>query len=244
MDRLLSATSVVICLWLMAPIAYVLSQGSFEYNLFLECLPFLGTSLLLSFMSATVSIALALPVALVSTTPSRIGVVLSMVSGLLLAVPDVVLGVALLMLYGKTGIFGILLGDVFVNSWLGLLVAQLYCLAPYCMVLVTQVFRNTNREVLEAAYALGASRSSVIFHIYLKGNIKSFFRILVTCTSFGLSMFGVIVIFAYFPKVMTTEIFERFQLFQFDDAMAFAGYLLMTSFVLYTAATFIERRKE
>jgi ABC-type sulfate transport system permease component len=56
-------------------------------------------------------------------------------------------------------------------------------------------------------------------------------------------MFGVIVVFAYWPKVMTTEIFERFHLFEFDDAMSFATYLLILAFLLYGIATAIERRR-
>lgn len=243
MGRLLLVTNGVICAWLMAPILYVLGQGSFDVALLRECLPALGTSLLLSALASLCAILLAIPVAFAMVNPNRMGKVLALVSGLLLAVPDVVLGVALLMLYGKSGLFGLLFGDIFVNTWLGLLVAQLYCLTPYCIVLVTQVFRNTNKDILEAAYALGATRWDAVIQIYLRCNLRSLIRVFVTCTSFGLSMFGVIVVFAYWPKVMTTEIFERFHLFEFDNAMALSTYLLVTSFILYGIATVIEHRR-
>jgi ABC-type sulfate transport system permease component len=227
----------------MAPVLYVLSQFSFDSTKLIECLPSLGTSLLLSALASLVALVLAFPVAFATVIPSRIGTIMSLVSGLLLAVPDIVLGVALLMLYGKSGIFGLMFGDIFVNTWLGLLVAQLYCLTPYCIVLVMQVFRNTNKDILEAAYALGATRWTVAIHIYLRSNLRGLTRVYVTCVSFGLSMFGVIVVFAYWPKVMTTEIFERFHLFEFDDAMTFATYLLVLAFLLYGIATAIERRR-
>ncbi|BAW19165.1 hypothetical protein [Ralstonia phage RP31] len=243
MGRALSVTNGVICLWLMAPVLYVLSQFSFNVAVLVECLPALGTSLLLSALASLGALVLAFPVAFAMAVPSRAGTVMSLVSGLLLAVPDIVLGVALLMLYGKSGIFGMLFGDIFVNTWLGLLVAQLYCLTPYCIVLVAQVFRGTNRDILEAAYALGASRRTVAVQIYIRSNLRGLVRIFVTCTSFGLSMFGVIVVFAYWPKVMTTEIFERFHLFEFDNAMALSTYLLLLSFVLYVTATVIEKQR-
>ncbi|MGB9674760.1 MAG: ABC transporter permease subunit [Nanopusillaceae archaeon] len=161
-------------------------------------------------------------------------------SNITLSIPDIVMGIALLSSYGKNGLMGILFGNIFVNSAIGIVIAEIYIMLPYSINIVYSVFKNTNKSYVESAYALGATRFDVLRYIYIKLNKFLLIKSILLNISYGMSIFGVILIFSYYPKVMTTEIFEKFQLFEYNKALVFSSYLIILSFLIYAIVLLLE----
>ncbi|MEM0174029.1 MAG: ABC transporter permease subunit [Sulfolobaceae archaeon] len=227
--------------FLLLPIVFILANFNFNDLLLKAAISPLINSLLITSVASTICFVISLYLSYILIRKSNIFTnVFLMTLNLMLSIPDVVLGISLLILYGKNGIMSILFGNIFINTILGIILAEIYLILPYSVMLVYAIYKNVNQSYVESAVALGARQSDILWNVYVKFNLFLLLKVLLMNIAYGLSIFGVIVIFSYYPKVMTTAIFESFQTFEYQKALAFSSYLLTLSIILYCVVLILE----
>ncbi len=128
-------------------------------------------------------------------------------------IPRTAAGIALLLVFGRTGILGKAfahLGITFTDRLAGIVVAMLFVSVPLLVNTSRQAFQAVNRDLEQAAQVDGASAWKVwqislplAWRGVLNGAIMMFAR--------GISEFGAVIILAYSPKIVPVLIYERFQ---------------------------------
>lgn len=86
------------------------------------------------------------------------------------AVSPIVVGIALILVYGKTGWFGNALADVGIQvifSWPGIVLATVFVSLPFVAREVAPVLREIGDDQEQAAATLGASRWQIFWRITL-----------------------------------------------------------------------------
>jgi len=234
---------ILLVIWLLLPILYLFTQiHNLTIQLSSSTISAYVNTIITASIASGVSILIALPISLLSILyPTTLFILtVKKLPGLLLTIPDIVLGIMLLLVYGQNGIISFFFGNIVINTYLGIIIAQLYVTVPYSILILTTCFTNMDKELVESAYALGATEFQVIKNIYIKLNVIHFLRVFVLNIANSFAVFGTLVVVAYYPKVMTTEIFEAFQLFEYNKAFSLALLLTITALLLFIISSLIE----
>ena len=165
-----------------------------------------------------------------------------------LVLPPAVAGVALLMTFGRRGIFGGVLDDLGLHiafTPIAVIIVQVFIAAPFYIKSAALGFSNIDHE-LEQAAALDGASSTQIFRFLtiplswsalLGGSVMSWAR--------ALGEFGATIIFAgNFPgrtQTMPMAIYIGFEL-DLDIALTLSVILIMLSFLALFIAKFILNR--
>ena len=165
-----------------------------------------------------------------------------------LVLPPAVAGVALLMTFGRRGIFGGILDDLGLHiafTPIAVIIVQVFIAAPFYIKSAALGFSNIDHE-LEQAAALDGASSTQIFRFLtiplswsalLGGSVMSWAR--------ALGEFGATIIFAgNFPgrtQTMPMAIYIGFEL-DLDIALTLSVILIMLSFLALFIAKFILNR--
>ena len=165
-----------------------------------------------------------------------------------LVLPPAVAGVALLMTFGRRGIFGGILDDLGLHiafTPIAVIIVQVFIAAPFYIKSAALGFSNIDHE-LEQAAALDGASSTQIFRLLtiplswsalLGGSVMSWAR--------ALGEFGATIIFAgNFPgrtQTMPMAIYIGFEL-DLDIALTLSVILIMLSFLALFIAKFILNR--
>ncbi|AMD56777.1 hypothetical protein AWN88_00355 [Agrobacterium tumefaciens] len=167
--------TIVMMLFLIAPIAIVLltSLTPSSYVTFpptgvslrwfekvlsnSEFMVPLWNSIKLAFSATVISLALSVPAAITLVRrPNRWNALVEALILSPLAVPTIILATGLLFFSARVGLS---------ESWIGLVAGHVLVTLPYCFRTVYGVYRQTNREVEEAARVLGASQFQTFRHV-------------------------------------------------------------------------------
>lgn len=124
----------------------------------------LRNSLMLATVTMVLSLVLGFVVAYtVIRGPRRLRPVLRVVSLLPLVAPSYVLGVALIILGGRQGVFNQLLGtDVRIFGWPGVILGQLLTHFPLCYLMIESVLASLDPNLEDSASDLGAGEWQVL----------------------------------------------------------------------------------
>ena len=166
------------------------------------------------------------------------------------AVSPVVVGLALILLYGRTGWFGDWLteqGLRVVFSFPGMLLATIFVSLPFVVREVIPVLREIGTEQEQAASTLGASRWQTFRRITLPAIRWGLVYGVVLSTARALGEFGAVSVVSGKvsgeTETMTLLVEKRFQNFDLAGAYAASTLLALLALATLLAMTLLDRRK-
>jgi molybdate/tungstate transport system permease protein len=125
-------------------------------------------------------------------------------------VPHVVAGIALLAVFGSTGLIGSFSPVRFVDALPGIVVAMLFVSAPFYINTTREGFQSVDPRLEQVAKTLGASQAKVFATITLPLTWRHMAAGALMSWARAVSEFGAIVVIAYYPMVVSTLIYDRF----------------------------------
>lgn len=206
-------------------------------------------SLYTSTISMVITIAAGTPVAyLLARSRSRLVQLLDTIIDLPTVLPPAVAGVALLMAFGRRGLFGVWLADLGITipfTQTAVIMAQIFVASPFFVKSAAIGFRGIRSELLEAAALDGASRWGSFWHITLPLTRMAMLTGGVMTWARALGEFGATIIFAgNFPgrtQTMPLAIYVGFEL-DLNTALLLSFILICFAFLILFVVKFILNR--
>jgi sulfate transport system permease protein len=168
-----------------------------------------------------------------------------------LALSPVVVGLALVLVYGRNGWFGEWLTDNGVQvifAFPGMVLATIFVSLPFVVREVVPVLREIGDEQEEAAATLGASPTQTFWRVTLPAIRWGVAYGVVLTTARALGEFGAVSVvsgrIAGRTETMTLHVEERFQSFDLVGAYASSVVLALLAFATLLTMTFLRPRSE
>ncbi|MBU6460432.1 MAG: ABC transporter permease [Proteobacteria bacterium] len=154
-----------------------------------------------------------------------------------LTVPHTVVGIALLISFGRNGMIG---GPLFhwahISFWgsfAGIVLCMLFVSLPYTVNAARIGFDNVDPRIEKVARTLGAGP----WRIFMKVTLPLVWRSLATGFNLTLarsmSEFGSIVILAYYPETAPVKIYDLFLQFGLSDSSAMSLVILVLTLLIF-----------
>lgn len=207
-------------------------------------------SLIIAFFTALINTVLGTYAAYVLSKtrfPGRgqLGIVLN----LPVAIPNVVVGTSLLLLWGPIGLFGKLLEPLGIQPMftpVAVLLAHIFITFPYMLGTIKPVLDDLETTYEEAAYTMGATRWQAFLHIVcpaLKGGLLT--GALLTFAH-SLGEFGATIMVSGNLRLRTQTaplyIFTQFESGNIQAANSVAAVLAVISFILFSLIIYLAGR--
>jgi len=197
-------------------------------------------SLLIAFLTAVVNAVLGTFAAYVLSKYRFPGQqALGIVVNLPVAIPTVVVGTSLLLLWGPIGLLGQFLPAAVQPMFtpVGVLLAHLFVTFPYMLGAVKPVLDELETTYEEAAYTIGASRWQTFRHVLLPALRGGLFSGALLTFAHSLGEFGATVMVSGNLRLRTQTaplyIFAQFEAGNIAAANAVAAVLALLSFVIF-----------
>lgn len=207
-------------------------------------------AIVLSLEGALLSAALAaligvpLAYALARTTFVGRGVIAALVD-LPLAVPHTVAGIALLMVFGRQGLFGEPLQSIGLRFWgtiAGVVAAMLFVAAPYTVNAARIGFEAVDPRLEKIARTLGLGPWRTFLRITLPLARRSIMTGITLTYARSISEFGAVIILVYYPMTAPVKIYELFLRFGLEQSAGAAVLLLIVSLSLFVLLRTLAQR--
>jgi sulfate transport system permease protein len=188
---------------------------------------------------------------LLERTRVRGKAVVSALVDLPFAVSPVVVGLALILVWGRDGWFGGWLtehGVQIIFSTPGMMLATIFVSLPFVVREVAPVLREVGTEPEEAAHTLGASSWQTFWRITLPAIRWGVIYGVILTTARALGEFGAVSVvsgkLAGQTETATLHVEERFQAFDLTGAYAASVVLALLAVSVILSTTLLERRKD
>jgi sulfate/thiosulfate transport system permease protein len=166
------------------------------------------------------------------------------------AVSPVVIGLALVLVYGRTGWFGGWLADHGIRvifSTPGMVLATIFVSLPFVVREVVPVLRELGTDQEEAAATLGASSWQTFWRITLPAIRWAVGYGVVLTTARALGEFGAVSVvsgrLAGRTETLTLRVENQFENFNLTGAYAASALLALMAMVVLLSMTLLERRR-
>lgn len=204
-----------------------------------------------AFLSSMIALLLGVPLAYVLARKTFVGKsVVEALVDLPLVVPHTVAGIALLLVWGRNGIFGAPIDDIFgltfYGTLAGIVVAMLFVSSPFMVNSAREGFESINPDLELAGRTLGASQFEVFRRISLPLAFRSIIVGILLTWARSVSEFGAVYIIAYFPQtapILISDVYLQFGLRQSSAIAALLLLITLTVFVVLRLLT-LRRKKE
>jgi sulfate/thiosulfate transport system permease protein len=213
-----------------------------------------------AFWLAVTMVAIAVPL----NTAFGVGLALALVRGrwrgktlvsaivdLPFAVSPVVVGLALILVYGRGGWIGGWLADNGIRvifSTPGMVLATIFVSLPFVVREVVPVLREIGSEQEEAAHTLGASPAQAFWRVTLPAIRWGVAYGVILTTARALGEFGAVAVVSGKiegqTETLTLFVEQRFEAFDITGTYAAAVVLALMAVAVIGAMTFLDRRKE
>jgi molybdate/tungstate transport system permease protein len=153
-----------------------------------------------------------------------------------IVIPHLAVGLALLGVVSKNGLFGKAAGKMgfdFVGSTAGIIAAMAFVSIPYLLNSARDGFLAVPVRLEKAARSLGASPLRVFLTISVPLASRSIISGLILMWARGMSEFGAVLIIAYHPMTTPVLIYERFGSFGLKHARPVAVLFVSVCLVLF-----------
>lgn len=204
----------------------------------------LGASLATTACAALLGVPLAYLLAR-TTFPGK--PVVEAIVDLPLAVPHTVVGIALLFVFGRTGIVGAPLeqwtGIKFWGTAAGIVIAMLYVSAPYAVNAARVGLESVDERLEKVARTLGAGRWAVFFRVTLPLGARGILTGLTLTFARSVSEFGAVIVLTYYPMTAPVKIYDLFLQSGLGDSSAMAAIYLAITLSLFVAARYLFRER-
>jgi molybdate/tungstate transport system permease protein len=152
-----------------------------------------------------------------------------------IVVPHTAAGIALLMVFGRTGVVGQPLADLsvyFTDNMAGIVLAMFFVSLPLFLDSAREAIAAVDPRLEGVARTLGASSWRAVGQVTLPLAWRGILAGGILMWARGISEFGAIVILAYNPKVISVLIYERFTAFGLPAAVPVTAVLLVVAFLV------------
>jgi molybdate/tungstate transport system permease protein len=194
-------------------------------------------SLSASFWATFIAVILGVPLGYVLAREKFSGkAIIEGIVDMPVVIPHAVTGIALLFVFGRRGVLGAPLEDfgiAIVDSFYGIVVAMLFVSVPFVVNQSRDGFMKVDPRLEHVARTLGSSRAGAILRISIPMTWKHILSGSVMCWARAISEFGSIVIIAYYPKIITTVIFERYTTFGVNYSQPIAALLVIICLAIF-----------
>lgn len=167
-----------------------------------------------------------------------------------MVMPPVVAGLALLLAFGRRGLFGEVLATFGVRipfTLTAVVLAILFVVTPFFVRRCVVLFDGIEQKLEEAALLLGATPSQVFWHVTLPVVKRGIFAEGIMALAQGIGLFGVIILFAgNLPGRTQTLSLAIYSAFESDPQQAFSlgALLLLISLLLLAVVHMLAPREE
>jgi len=166
---------------------------------------------------------------------------LGIILNLPVAIPNVVVGTSLLLLWGPIGLFGKILEPMGIQPMFtafGILLAHIFVTLPYMVGAVKPVLDDMQTTYEEAAYTMGATRWQTFLHIVFPALRGGMLTGALLTFAHSLGEFGATVMVSGNLRLRTQTaplyIFSQFEGGNIEAANSVAAVLAVLSFVLFS----------
>ena len=167
------------------------------------------------------------------------------------AVPPVVIGLALLLLFGRTGWLGPTFADAGIQilfSWPGMVIATVFISLPFVAREVVPVLRELGTDAEEAAGTLGATPWQTFRKITLPAIFPAVAYGVVLTTARAIGEFGAVSVVSgrVLGETQTLPIFVEDRVSEFDPVAAYSAsvVLALLALVVLSLMLRLQKRKE
>jgi len=208
----------------------------------------IGLSLAAALATTACAALLAIPLAYLLARSAFPGKpVVEAIVDLPLAVPHTVVGIALLFVFGRTGIVGAPLeqwtGIKFWGTAAGIVVAMLYVSVPYAVNAARVGLEGVDDRLEKVARTLGAGRWAVFFRITLPLASRGILTGLALTFARSVSEFGAVIVLTYYPMTAPVKIYDLFLQSGLGDSSAMAALFLAITLSLFIASRYLFRER-
>lgn len=150
--------------------------------------------------------------------------------------PHTAAGIALLTVYGRTGVVGRALaplGITFTETEAGIILAMLFVSLPFLVDTAREAFALVDERYEYVARTLGSTRGGAFARVTFPQAWRGVLAGAVLMWGRGISEFGAVVILAYNPKVISVLVYERFQGFGLRAAQPPAVLIVIVAFLVF-----------
>jgi len=151
-------------------------------------------------------------------------------------IPHTAAGVALLLVFGRQGLLGRLLGVLgmcFVDRIPGIVVAMLFVSMPFLVSAAREAFEAVDPDLERVAETLGASRWQAFVYVTLPLAWRGILSGALMMWGRGISEFGAVAILAYHPKTVPVLVYERFAGLGLNAAQPVALFLILATLMVF-----------
>ena len=212
----------------------------------------LWISLQLATVTTIILLLLALPLAYwLANTGSRTRPLIEALAALPLVLPPTVLGFYLLIAFGNQSPLGRAWQSVFGGplafSFEGLVLASCLYSFPFAVLPLRSASAQLDRNLLDAAWTLGASKLAAFFHVVLPNIRYSLVTAAVLAFAHTIGEFGVVLMVGgNIPgrtQVISIAIYDHVEALEYQAAHTWSAVLLVFSFLVLFAVYALDRRQ-
>ena len=154
-------------------------------------------------------------------------------------IPHTIAGIALLFIFGRSGILGaplkahfnVLLSD----SYWGIVLAMLFVGVPFVVNHCRDGFLKVDPRMEYVARSLGASWLQAFFHVTIPLTKRALLSGAIMTWARAISEFGSVAIIAYYPKTINTLLFEWYNFFGYTYTKPLSTLLLLVALAIFVS---------
>ncbi len=205
-----------------------------------------GNSLYASFLAVLVGFGFGIPLAYLLVRGGDFWGK-SFVEGVIdlpMAIPHTVAGIALLAVFGSSGLIGGLTGPIqFERSYLGIVTAMSFISAPYMINSAKEGFQSVDSNLVNVSRNLGASSWQTFRRVMFPLAFPHIFNGAVMSWARSISEFSAVVLFVgYFPTIAPALIWTEFNSSGLAQAKAVAVVLLLITLPIFMVLRYLRGR--
>lgn len=216
-----------------------------------QALEALKLSLITSSITTVVAVMLGTPLAyLLARWKFRFKSWLELLLDLPIVLPPSVAGLALLIAFGRRGLFGAFLDGIGINipfTTTAVIMAQLFVAAPLFVRSARIGFAHVDKQLEESAYVEGANQLQLFYEVMIPIAIRALANGAILTWTRALGEFGATILFAGnlegVTQTMPIAIYIGFER-NFGVAIALSVMLIMVSVVLLMVTKQLDREEE
>jgi molybdate/tungstate transport system permease protein len=152
-------------------------------------------------------------------------------------IPHTIAGIALLFIFGRSGILGSPLKEHFnvllSDSYWGIVLAMLFVSTPFVVNLSRDGFLGVDPRMENVARSLGATRLGAFVRVTLPLAWRALLSGAIMTWARAVSEFGSVAIIAYYPKTINTLLFEWYNFFGYTYTKPLAALLLLVALAIF-----------
>ena len=211
-----------------------------------EALDAIWLSIYAAFLTTVVAFIFGVPLAYLLARIEFFGKnIIESIIDIPIVVPHAVAGIALLTLFGRSGLVGeplSLFGIRFGSTVLGIVIAMLFVSCPFMINSARDGFKGVDTRLENVARTLGASRFQCFWKISFPLAFRSILTGCILTWARAISEFGAVIIIAYYPMTAPVLIYERFLSFGLDASRPIAVLLLLVCLIMFVVLRTILRK--